>query len=362
MRTRRKGLPEIALAMAAALAAGCAREDVGPAAYAAEDCRRVALIDQASGEPVRGAEDFAVDRRRGLLYVAAYDRRAVERAAARKAMSVPQGGVYVASLAALFDPMTDEVGVASMLRPQDVAGGLRPHGISFDADAGEVAFINRAYNRLNGGWAMTPRVERAGVDGAVFVGAARPAPCSANNLLDEDGATLVSFDRGECGWRAVFEDMFRLKDSGVAGGDGEVLFAGAAFANGLARTRDGDLVLAATRENALLVMQSAPQGLTETARIALPGGPDNLTVADDGGVVAAVHPSMFRIFLDRRHGIGRAPSRIVKADPDSGSVEILFDDPGGRVFAAATVAAEIGGHLIAGSVTDSGLLVCKAGE
>lgn len=363
MRMKRRRLPEIAVAMAAMLAAGCAREDVGPAAYAAEDCRRVALIDQATGERVRGAEDFAVDRRRGLLYVAAYDRRAVERAVSRRALSVPQGGVYITPLAALFDPTADEASVAPMLRPQDVAGGLRPHGISFDPATGEAAFINRAYNRLNGGWAMTPRVERAGVNGAVYVGAARPAPCSANSLLEEGGRTLVSFDHGECGWRAGLEDMFRLKRSGVAAADGEVLFAGAAFANGLARTHDGHLALAATRENAVLLMRSKAEGLVETGRIDLPGGPDNLTLADDGGVVAAVHPSMFRIFLDRRHGIGRAPSRIVKAYPDSGSVELLFDDPSGRVFAAATVAAQIGDYLVAGSVTDEGLLVCsKASE
>ena len=64
--------------------------------------------------------------------------------------------------------------------------------------------------------------------------------------------------------------------------------------------------------------------------------------------------------LHRRLGIGRAPSRIIKANPQTGAVEILFDDPDGALFSAATVAVEWAGALIAGSVTDEGLLVCRA--
>lgn len=349
---------------AAALAVafvGCAREEIGPAKYSAEMCRRVALTDPVSGETIRGAEDFAVDKARGRLYVAAYDHRAAERAARKKAIVVPQGGVYAVSLSALFDPLTDEISAAPLARGDDIAGGVRPQGVSYDAATGEIAFINRAYQRINGGWRMTPRVERVGADGAAFVGAEEPAPCSANSILEENGKAIVSFDHADCGFGAGIEDAFRLKRSGLVSAKGDVLFDEAAYANGLARTLGGDLVLAATRENALLVIRNSPEGLVEAARIAVPGGPDNLKIADDGGVVAAVHPSMLRIFLNRRFGFGHAPSRIVKADPDGGEVAVLFDDESGKLFSAATAAVETGGHLIAGSVTDKGLLVCKAG-
>ncbi|MEQ8934251.1 MAG: hypothetical protein RIE56_00475 [Amphiplicatus sp.] len=345
----------------AALASACAREDIGPAKYSAEACRRVALVDQATGQVLLGAEDFAVDTLRRRLYVAAYDRRAAERAAKKKAMIVPQGGVYVVSFDILFDPSAEKADARPIVSGDDIAGGVRPQGISYDSTSGEIAFINRAYQKINGGWLMTPRIERVGANGEAFVGADEPAPCSANSILDEDGFTLVSFDHAECGIGAGFEDVFRLKRSGVVGAEGDVLFSKAAFANGLARTLAGDLVLAATRENALIVMQKSPEGLAETARIALPGGPDNLKIAEDGGVIAAVHPSMFRIFLNRRLGLGRAPSRIIKADPERGDVSILFDDDSGKSFSAATAAVEVSGHLVAGSVTDKGLLVCKAG-
>jgi len=62
----------------------------------------------------------------------------------------------------------------------------------------------------------------------------------------------------------------------------------------------------------------------------------------------------------RRLGIGAAPSRIVEADPSTGRVDILFDDPKGKTFSAATVAVETRDGLIAGSVLDEGVLVCHS--
>lgn len=363
MRTGPKARFKRAMAafILAALAGACAREEIGPAKYSAETCRRVALVDQATGVALRGAEDFAVDTLRRRLYVAAYDRRAAERAASKKAMKVPQGGVYAVSLDALFDPSAEKAEARPIVSGDDIAGGVRPQAVSYNERSGEIAFINRAYQKINGGWLMTPRIERVGANGEAFIGADEPAPCSANSILDEDGLTLVSFDHAECGFGAGFEDAFRLKRSGVVGAGGNILFAKAVYANGLARTLGGDVALAATRENAIILMRKSPEGLTETARIALPGGPDNLKIAEDGGVIAAVHPSMFRIFLNRRLGVGEAPSRIVKADPERGDVSILFDDDSGKSFSAATAAVELEGRLIAGSVTDMGLLVCKAG-
>ncbi|MCK5748030.1 MAG: hypothetical protein KAH44_17560, partial [Oricola sp.] len=136
----------VLLALAAGLAA-CARAEVGPAVYAGDDCRRVALIDAATGETLRGAEDLAFDAEGGRLFVSAYDRRAVEKAAGRRREALPQGGLYAVSLEALFDPQTEQLTVSSLADPADIAGGLRPHGISYDAANHELVFINRTYAR-----------------------------------------------------------------------------------------------------------------------------------------------------------------------------------------------------------------------
>ena len=75
MRTPGRKAAFLALA---GLVASCAREDIGAARYGADDCRRVALVDAATGAAVRGAEDLALDLEGGRLFVSAYDRRAVD--------------------------------------------------------------------------------------------------------------------------------------------------------------------------------------------------------------------------------------------------------------------------------------------
>ena len=364
-RTRRgaKTLRRLA-ALAAALAlAACGRGEIGAPQYAADQCRRLALVDAATGEPVVGAEDIALDPARGRVFISAYDRRAVEKAARRNADAPPQGGVYTVSLAALFDPEMDVLSAAPLIAPENVAGGLRPHGLAYDTGKDEVIFINRAYVREKGKWTMTPRLHRVGAD-AQGLDDGAPAFCAANNVVATARQTFTTFDHGACGWRGGLEAVFNLKRSGVAleapGAASQRVYDRAGFANGLTLTDKGDIVMAATRENALLLMRELSGGVQPVMRIATPGGPDNLTLSHDGGVVAAVHPSLRRLALNRKLGVGKAPSRIVKADVATGAVEILFDDPSGDLFSAATVAVETADGLILGSVTDAGLLVCRA--
>jgi hypothetical protein len=75
-----------------------------------------------------------------------------------------------------------------------------------------------------------------------------------------------------------------------------------------------------------------------------------------------VHPSIWRYAAALKLGLGKAPSRVVRIDPASAEVEVVFDDPRGDVFAGATVAVERDDVLILGSATDEGLLVCNGGE
>lgn len=347
-------------ALAVMALAACAQEDLGPVRYAGEQCRRLVLIDENTGAHLRGVEDIELDRQMKRLYLSAYDRRAVEKAVRKRAPELPQGGVYAVSLDALFDQAAESVTVAPLVSPGDIAGGLRPHGLSFDAANHELVFINRAYQRMNGKWTMTPRLQRIGANGEVFVGGTEDALCTANDVLVTEQQVFTSFDHSACGWRAGLEDVFNLKRSGVASNHRGPVYNEAAFANGLTRTISGKIVLAATREKALLFMNERSNGVEAAARVELPGGPDNLSISYDGGVVAAAHPNLMRLGLNRRMGIGKAPSRIVKVDPETGGVDILFDDPKGALFSAATVGIETQRGLVAGSVTDKGVLVCGA--
>lgn len=357
-------------ATAAVLLLGsCGRGDLGAPVYAADQCRRVAVLDGETGAPLRGAEDMALDAARGLLIISAYDRRAVEKAARQGKAEPPDGGVYVVPLSELFASADASIRATSLIDPETIEGGLRPHGVGYDAESGTLAFVNRAYDDRDGKWRMTPRLERVTLDGERLAEAA-PAnvksgvlSCAANDVLLTEQKVFTSFDHGACGWRGGLEQVFNLKRSGLALDGVGPVYAKAGFANGLTLTTDGAIVMAATRENALIFFTAQSGGVEEDRRMRIPGGPDNLTLSHDGGVVAAAHPSMLRLALNRKLGVGRAPSRIVKADPETGATTLLFDDPSGRLFSAATVAIEAametGAGLVAGSVTDEGVLVCS---
>lgn len=345
--------------LAALALADCAKKADESAVYAADQCRRVALIDKDSGASVRGAEDFAYDSKNNTLYVSAYDRRAAEKAAKKNAAAIPEGGVYKLKVSDLLAAGEGPIAVRSLLPRSDVAGGLRPHGVAYDSNTGEVIFVNRGYRHADGTWKMTARLERVGANGESYIGKPVAVSCAANDVLAEENRVLATDDHDACGWRAGLEDIFARKRGGVSAvGDGAV-FTGAGYANGIVKTLGGDILVATTREKALLVLSEKHDALTRERKIALPGGPDNLTLGVDGNVIVAVHPSLMRIGLQRRLGMGRAPSRVVKVDPDRGDVRLLFDDPSGRLFAGATVAAETPKALVLGSVVDDGLLVCE---
>lgn len=342
------------IAMSALVVAGCSAPVSQAPKYAIGDCARVALVDP-SGAHVGGAEDLAVDPERGRLIVSAYDRRAVAKAV-KGAMTVPEGGLYAVSL---VDLAKDEAAAAPIVASGAVAGGLRPHGLAYVPQTDEIAFINRGYHRVDGKWRIEETLQRVSArDGALV--SVEPARCAANDLLADETGLIVSFDHGACDWRRSLEDTFALRRSGVGHEDGAALYSGASYANGVIDTEKG-LALAATRENALLIL-GGDSALDETSRVKLPGGPDNLTHGAGGSVIAAVHPSMARLAGALKLGWGKAPSRVVEVDPATTKVQLLFDDRSGKVFSGATVALERDGKLILGSATDEGLLVCHAAD
>ncbi|MCA8889074.1 MAG: hypothetical protein KDA46_09605 [Parvularculaceae bacterium] len=339
--------------------AGCSNENRAAAEFSLQACRRVALADSITGAAIVGAEDLAPDVRAGRLYVSAYDRRAVEAAVKVNAHELPQGGVYSVEIAELASGAPSVT--ATPLAPVDaIPGGLRPHGLTYDDELGEIIFINRAYVKSGDKWVMQPRVERINVDGAAVVGDAGSPPCAANDIVTIGDATFVSFDHAACGGGAIVENLFGFKRSGVADIHGAPIFSHALFANGVLALSEDRLILAATREKALLVLEKDNKNdWRVTRRIKLPGAPDNLTRAADGAVVVALHPSLWRAGAHRRLGWRRAPSRIVKTTLANGDAQLLFDDPRGTLFSAATAAAVADDLLVAGSATDSGLLVCQ---
>lgn len=348
-------------AIAALTLASCAQKADGEPRYALGDCRRVTLIDERDGRTIVGAEDLAFDSAARRVLISAYDRRAVEREARRGAVEIEEGGIYAAPIDALKSGKTT-LTLPSIVSRETVAGGLRPHGISFDGDRREVAFINRSYQKINGDWRVTPRLERAGPDGAVYISDGGDPRCSANDVAMLGEETFVSFDHAACGWRGGFEDVFATRASGLDGAGRVGLFDGARHANGVVATKDNRLALAATRDKAVMFLDRRGEEFSLERTISLPGAPDNLTLGEGGRIIAALHPSLLAIGAERRLGWGRSGSRVVSIDPQDGAVELLYDDPKARLLSAASASVEEEGVLVIGSALDRGIVVCERSD
>lgn len=308
---RRWGLAALALALGLWLAWP---PGALPARFALADCHRQVLRDAATGAEILGAEDIALAPG-GDLIVAARDRLGAG----------PAGLWRVADL---------DTGAARRIAGLE---GVAPQGIALAGD--RLAVIDRAGPGI-----------RIGVLRAAFAEAARitdPALCRANDLMFQGDELWVTLDRADCG--VSLADLLPWGATGrlveVGAGGIRLLRGDLAFANGLAET-DGAVWVAETRGAAL----TAPG-----RRLDLPGGPDNLSPSGSG-LLAALHPDLLRLALYRGGWTGHAPSRIVEITGDK--VALLVDDPGGTVFSAATVAVWVGGRLVAGSVRDTGLMVC----
>lgn len=306
------------------------------ATYAHSDCRRVALIDLDTGAQVVGAEDLALTPDGEGLIVSAHDRYAAD---------LPNGGIYRVNLWALSGASRYEVRNIVDLEGRDLP--FRPHGIALSETGTRMAVINRVAegeavieigDLEDIGWQATRRLTGQSL-------------CRANDLnfsRAEVETLQITLDREACGMSMA--DLMPGSTTGrVARWDGgrlQIIRSGLSFPNGIAEP-----YLAETRKSRI-VKPSGPA-------LRVPGGPDNLTREDQRHLIAAVHPSLRRLALYLNGLWPSAPSRIVRVNVLSGAVEVLFDDPYGEMFAAATSAVFAKDMLIAGSVGDEGMLVCE---
>jgi hypothetical protein len=137
------------------------------------------------------------------------------------------------------------------------------------------------------------------------------------------------------------------------------------FANGLA-VDERHVYVAATRDQALLVYPRETLNRAGTLDaperiIAVGGGPDNLSWASEHILLMAVHPSLLRLAAYRYRWISwldTAPTRILAVDVRDGAQRVVWASDAGEPLSAATVAVRHEDVLIAGSITDAGLMFC----
>lgn len=309
------------------------------ARFALENCRRVDLRDVDSGRLLAGIADMTLLPDGDTLVLAAHD---------RSDQTLPFGGLFSVSLFDL-ERGGDELPVSPVVKPYQIAGGVLPEGIDYDASTGRIALINHVGDER---FTVIDVIER---QGDIWVPVARhthEAFCRANDLtFDFEGNLLVTRDRANCGLNVM--DALPFYPTGlllVVTPDGAVRATEERFylPNGIVMGPTGLPVIAEMRA----------ERLTGDVERPMPGGPDNMTTDATGGIVAAVHPGLWRLFFYLNGFSFYSPSRVVRVDPSSGALEVLLDDPGGDLLSAVSVGLLEEETLYLGSTVDDGIGVC----
>ncbi|MAN63300.1 MAG: hypothetical protein CMI60_15285 [Parvibaculum sp.] len=299
---------------------------------------------------VVGPEDHTIDPETGIVYLSGYDRVSA------------MGGNPKPGAIWTYD-LTDPTPVPINATP-DADAGFQPHGISLyiGEDGSRRLFV---INHGNGEQAVDIfDVSEGGLQKVTTVtGELLRTPNDLVAVSPE--AFYFSNDHRFLAddFMRPFEDFLGLPMTDAVFYDGEnfrTVAPGITGANGINVSADGNtLYLSAARGSALHIYnRDAPSGdLTHQKTIDLPGMPDNIELLPDGQLLVALHPKALELLAHFSDAAQKAPSQIVKVDPESGDVETIFLSLGEDLSAAST-GAIFKDRLIIGAIIESKFLDC----
>ena len=340
---RRSILISISIAMFAVVAAWfvVGGTPAVPARFSLDECRKISLRDSDTGELVEGAADMAMLPGGGSLAVAAIERDDRRR---------PFSGLFEVSL---FDieQRSEEIEVDELVKSYNLDGGVYPEGIAINGEGDRLAIINRIGPDRRTVIDVVELKDGTIGDSERF---RHKAYCRANDLaFDLSGNLLIARDLAHC--RPSINDAFPWNATGLMltlTPDGELTASEErySFPSGIAIGPTGEPIIAETRSAKLT------GGFADAT---LPGGPDNITVDDQGALIIAVHPSVWTLYLYNSGWAFNSPSRVIRADPERSDIEVLFDDPTSELMSAVSVGVMHEEKLYMGSPYDEGILVCE---
>lgn len=334
-------------------------------------CRHLPVMD-GDNQPIFGIEDMAFDAVRSRLILSAYDRHKVD-AAISAGEVPPQGGLYLLDLTQLRGPLPDALAASRAVIDADEDVTLFPHGIGLLDQ--RLAVVNRRPGDAATSAADLLLLEAEGSGFRLVARAQGEAYCRANDLvLASDDSAFFTFDQQACGGLALWlERAVMPRRSGIAsvvfqdngGAVSRAVLGGIALANGILLEADrSSLVVAASRDGEVRWYPFSELDQPTTAPLAVvsvDGAPDNLSLGRGSDVIAAVHPSVFSLFLHMQGLATIPPSRIVLIDAQ-GVVTVLAEGSGNHLPGAATSALMVEDKLIVSSAWDYGLGICAPGE
>jgi arylesterase/paraoxonase len=304
---------------------------------------------------VPGSEDFEIDATHQVMFISSTDRHAAKPAAG--------DGIYFMKLGA---PGALPVKLAGT--PAD----FHPHGISlYQGPGGEALFA--VNHRANGGQSIeifsvafngdTPTLtSTASIAGGLLVSPNDVFAVSPTQFyVTNDHVTKTALGRfAEDDLLWPHADLLYFNGMGF-----RIAVQRIAFPNGVFVTPDGrHLYVTATNERRLIAFSRDIflGDLAEIGALSIPARLDNISMAANGDLVIAGHPSLVKVHDFQRDAAKPSPSAVFRVHLDANgapkSYDTIYANDGGEIGASSSAAIR-GGHLFIGSVLDKKLLDCN---
>jgi arylesterase / paraoxonase len=305
--------------------------------------------------PLAGsAEDIQIDRSSATAYLSVLDRRAVH-----------EGKDVTGTIVKV------DLDSAHMTRTTAIEGtppGFRPHGLSLYTDengAQRLFAINHPADKPH-----TVEIFERDKDGIFHHAETIVNPWLVDpNAIIAVGARqfyVVNTFKSPPGIRRAFEFVFRLASAPIVYYDaktmrevGEPVALGA----GIAASADGGRVyVSESNAHRLRVYSrdSATGDLELFQNVNIYSAGDNVSVAEDGAIWVAAHPSVWQLLRHFRDPNEYSPTQILRIaeDPQTEDriAEVYLND--GSEMSAGSVAAVLGKRMLIGSITEKKMLEC----
>lgn len=326
-----------------------------------KNCWKTQLIEEESHTLVTGAEDMEFDPVTGMVFISAYNRRALAREH-QLGRILTQGGIYTLHI--------DDLAPSRSLMVTDITRSFkalgrdfRPHGIAFaHTDKGTTLLaINRLFLLKNNKLVPKTALETFQLVGDSVVHKKTQYfsdVCDPYDVALVSASTDVHFALTDV-TRRCSKDWFATTGSVWINHENNKdhlvpLASNLSFPNGIVAIRN-DFFVAETRSRTLLSIFS--DGRRKS--IILPVAPDNLTLNKDEKIIFSGFPNLldYYFYLQGWLGIKKSPSVAYRYDPRTHSFELLFKDDG-NLLSGATVALQVNDFLFLGAAWDDHIVVC----